>query len=87
MCRLTFEIIDQPRSFAFRVRLQGAIGRTAAGLIPNAIDQLGCGAIGMHHIAENDGNFLEPNRSIPLFSFKRPEKIGSGTIDSPVGVR
>ena len=40
----------------------------------------------MHHITENDGNFFEPNRSIPFFSFKRPEKICSGIISSPVVV-
>jgi hypothetical protein len=40
----------------------------------------------MHHITENDGNFFEPNRSIPFFSFKRPEKICGGIINSPVVV-
>jgi hypothetical protein len=43
--------------------------------------------MGMHHIAKNDGIFFEPNRSIPLFSFKQSEKIGGGVIISPMGVR
>jgi hypothetical protein len=83
---LTFQIVYQLGAFGFRISLQCAMGCATDWLIPNAIDQLGRCSVGMHHIAKNDGNFFEPNSSIPLFSFKRSEKICSGIISSPVVV-
>jgi hypothetical protein len=41
----------------------------------------------VHHIAKNDGNLFEPNGSVPLFAFKRREKVSGCIIGTPVVIR